>query len=78
MAINSLTGPSLQGINRGFQGLRRVASTIASPPQNQPTETTDLSRALVELKQHATQIKASSNAMSRIDQAVGTLFDERA
>ena len=78
MAINSLTGPSLQGINRGFQGLRRIASAIANTPKAESTETTDMSRALVELKQHANQINASSNALKHIDQAVGTLFDDRA
>lgn len=78
MAMSSITGPALQGINRGFQGLRRVASTIASAPKSQPTETADLSRAMVELKQHAIQIKASSKALEHIDQAIGSLFDDRA
>jgi hypothetical protein len=76
--MNSLTGPSIQGINRGFQGLRRVASTIANTPAKQPTGSTDPSRALLELKQHANQIKASGKALKHIDQAIGTLLDERA
>jgi hypothetical protein len=75
--MNSLTGPSLQGINRAFQGIRRVAASVAVP-QKPPAESTDLSRTLVELKPRATQIKASSKALKQIDQAIGTLFDERA
>jgi hypothetical protein len=78
MGMNSLTGPALQGINHGFQGLRRVASTIAGAPQNQSTEATDLSRSMVELKQHATAIQASSKTLKHIDQAIGTLFDDHA
>jgi len=78
MSTQSLTGPALQGINRGFQGLRRVASAIAQPPQARPSEPTDLSRALVEMQQYANQAKASAKALKHIDQMVGTLFDDRA
>ena len=78
LGMNSITGPALQGINRGFQGLRRVASAIAKPPQANEIEPTDLSRAMVELQQHAIQTKASSKALKHIDQAIGTLFDDRA
>lgn len=76
--MNSITGPSLEGIKRGLQGMRRVASTIATPPKTQRPEATDLSRAMVELKQHAIQTQASSKALKHIHQALGTLFDERA
>jgi hypothetical protein len=76
--MNSITGPSLQGIQRGFQGLRRVASTIASAQQPKPTQPADLSRTMVEMQQHALQVKASTKALKHIHQAIGTLFDERA
>jgi hypothetical protein len=78
MGLNSIIGPPLQGIQRGYQGLRRVASTIASTNQTQQEESTDLSRAMVELQQHAIQSKASIKALKNSYQALGTLFDDRA
>lgn len=78
MAINSIMGPAVQGIQRGFQGLRRVASEIASTQQTSQTNPTDLSRAMVEMKQHANQAKASVKALKTADEMLGTLFDEHA
>lgn len=78
MAINSIMGPSLLGIQKGFQGMRRVASEIASTQQTQQTKPTDLSRAMVEMKVHANQTKASVKALQAADDVLGTLIDERA
>jgi flagellar hook protein FlgE len=78
MAINSITGPSLLGIQKGLQGIRRVASEIAGATQSPETRPTDLSRAMVEIKQHANQAKASAKALKTADDMLGTLFDERA
>jgi len=75
MGINSIMAPAVTGIQRGFQGLRRVASEIAGNPGARPT---DLSRAMVELQQQAQQTKASLKALKSTDDALGTLFDERA
>jgi hypothetical protein len=77
MAINSITGPALQGIHKGFQGMRRVASEIASSKQTTQSQPTDLSRAMVEMKQHANQTKASVKVLQTADDMLGTLFDER-
>ena len=77
MAINSIMGPALQGIHRGFQGMRRVASEIASTQQTTQTKPTDLSRAMVEMKLHANQTKASVKALQAADNLLGTLLDER-
>ena len=63
MAINSITGPAIQGIQRGVQGLRRVASEIASTKQSPQIKPTDLSRAMVEMQQHAIQTKASVKSL---------------
>ncbi|RDH88100.1 MAG: hydrolase [endosymbiont of Seepiophila jonesi] len=73
MAINSIVGPALQGIQRGFQGMRRVASEIASVSQTEKQNPTDLSRATVEMNQQAHQAKVLKAA----DDSIGTLFDER-
>ena len=77
MAINSITGPAIQGIQKGFQGLRRVASEIASVKQTTQSSPTDLSRAMLEMKQHATQTKASVKVLQTADEVLGTLIDER-
>ncbi len=78
MAINSIVGPALQGIQRGFQGMRRVASEIASVNQSEKQNPTDLSRAMVEMNQQTHQAKASAKVLKAADDSIGTLFDERA
>jgi methyl-accepting chemotaxis protein len=77
MAINSIMGSSILGIQRGLQGIRRVASEIAGATQSAETNPTDLSRAMVEMKQHANQAKASVKALQAADNLLGTLLDER-
>ncbi|MEJ2464415.1 MAG: hydrolase [Candidatus Thiodiazotropha sp.] len=77
MAINSITAPALQGIHKGFQGMRRVASEIASTQQTTQSKPTDLSRAMVEMKVHANQTKASVKVLKAADEMLGTLVDER-
>jgi hypothetical protein len=78
MAINSIMGSATLGIQRGMQGMRRVASEIASTQQTQQSKPTDLSRAMVEMKVHANQTKASVKALKVADDLLGTLIDERA
>lgn len=78
MAINSITGSAVLGIQKGLQGMRRVASEIAGAQQTPESKPTDISRAMVELKQHANQAKASVKALQAADDLLGTLFDERA
>jgi hypothetical protein len=77
MAINSITGPALQGVHKGLQGMRRVASEIASTQQATQSNPTDLSRAMVEMKQHANQTKASVKVLQAADDLLGSLIDER-
>ena len=78
MGINSIMGPAVQGIQNGTNGLRRVASDIASTKTASQSKPTDLARAMVEMQQYATQTKASIKALKSTDEAIGTLFDERA
>ena len=77
MGMNSIIGPSVQGIQRGIHGLRRVASEIANNQPTKQTNPTDLTRAMVEMQQHSIQTKASVKALKSSDDAIGTLFDER-
>ncbi|MET0049889.1 MAG: hypothetical protein ABW095_02280 [Candidatus Thiodiazotropha sp.] len=78
MGINSITGPALQGIQKGLQGMRRVASEIASAQQVQQSNPKDLSRSMVEMKQQANLVKAQVKTLKTADDVLGTLFDERA
>ena len=79
MGINSLFGASVQGVQQGIQGLRRVASEIAKTSSTQePTKPSDLSRTMVEMQQHAIQAKASSKALKISSETIGTLFDDHA
>ncbi|MCU7906950.1 MAG: hydrolase [Candidatus Thiodiazotropha sp. (ex Epidulcina cf. delphinae)] len=77
MGINSITGSALQGIQKGFQGMRRLASEVAGTQQTNRAKPTDLSRAMVELKQHANQTKAQVKTLKTANDMLGTLFDER-
>ncbi|MET0067651.1 MAG: hypothetical protein ABW076_15010 [Candidatus Thiodiazotropha sp.] len=77
MGIHSITGPALQGIQKGLQGMRRVASEIASAQQMQQTNPKDLSRSMVEMQQHANLVKAQVKTLKAADEVLGTLIDER-
>jgi hypothetical protein len=77
MAINSIMGPAVQGIQKGFQGMRRVAAEVASAQQMTQSNPTDLSRAMVEMKAQANQAKASVKVLQAADNLLGTLIDER-
>jgi hypothetical protein len=77
MGINSITGSALQGIHKGLQGMRRVATDIASANQVEETKPKDLSRSMVEMQSHANQIKAQVKTIQAADAALGTLIDEK-
>ncbi|MCW8889950.1 MAG: hypothetical protein OQL20_04745 [Sedimenticola sp.] len=79
MAINSISGSALQGIQRGTQLLRRSAADIASANQlNGQIPTKDAVRALVELHQSSLQTSASVKAFKTADTLVGSLLDIKA
>lgn len=76
MKIASAMNSALQGIRRGMEGLDRNAAQIASAEQMQgeaaPTQ------PLVESKLNRLQVEASAKAMRAIDEAIGSLFDDKA
>lgn len=79
MAINSITGTALQGIQRGLQGLRRNASEIASAQNMNPaTPSKDLTRSLVELHQNELYTTINIKTLKTADQVIGTLLDVKA
>jgi hypothetical protein len=78
MSIQSIAGSPVQGIQRGLQGLRRVATQVANSQHTQEMNGTDFSRAMVEIQQQANQTKVSAKALQHINRTLGTLFDDRA
>jgi len=76
MPITSVSSSALQGIQRGFQGMRRSALEIANHGQGSPQfPTKDLVRAMVELHQHKQSTVSSLAAFKTADEMVGALLD---
>ncbi|MES9938683.1 MAG: hypothetical protein ABW153_19725, partial [Sedimenticola sp.] len=60
MAITPISSSTLQGTQRGFQGIRRNASEIASARQmSSKFPTKDLVRSMVELQSNSHHTAAS-------------------
>ena len=80
MAIDTVAGSGVLGIQRGTQGLRRSASAVARnvARTDSPAPTGDYARSLVEMKQHEVQAKASTRALKAYNENLGTLLDIRA
>jgi flagellar hook protein FlgE len=79
MAINSVTGSALLGIQRGMQGLRRNAAEIASAQHMNPgIPNKDLTRSLVELHQNELYTTVNIKTLKTADQVIGTLLDVKA
>lgn len=76
MKITAALGSALQGIRRGMEGLDRNTAQIASAEQMRG-ESSPL-QPLVESKVNRLQVEASAKAMRTIDEAIGSLFDDKA
>ena len=80
MVIKSVSGSALQGIQRGLQGVRRNAAEIASAHHMRSSTAApkDLTRSLVELKQHQLITSASVEAFRTENEIIETLLDVKA
>ncbi|MEJ1356311.1 MAG: hypothetical protein RPU52_12475 [Candidatus Sedimenticola sp. (ex Thyasira tokunagai)] len=79
MAINSITGAALQGIQRGLQNMRRSTSEIASANAlSGRIASKDMVRSMVELHQSSHHTTASVKAFKATDAAIGSLLDIKA
>ena len=76
MNISNLFGNALLGIQRGMQGLDRNAAQIASTKELSG-EASPL-EPLIDSKVNRLQVEASAKVMKTIDEAVGSLFDDKA
>ncbi len=79
MSISALS-TGINGINQGLNNMRRNASAIAQAVNNgidegavkRPTEVTS---ALLNLKQDALQIQASTKVVETVHKMIGSLLD---
>ncbi|MDJ0738195.1 MAG: hydrolase [Gammaproteobacteria bacterium] len=74
--IGKLGNTALQGIQRSTQGMARSAVEIARA--SQPGDQQNMTRALVELKQHEHAAKANIKTLAVADRLLGSLLDVKA
>ena len=74
--INKLGNTALQGIQRSTQGMARSAAEIARA--GKPDDKTNMTRALIELKQHEQAAKANIKTLATADKTLGALLDVKA
>lgn len=74
--ISKLGTTALQGIQRSTQGLARSAADIARA--SRPGEKPNMTRAIVELKQHEHAAKANMKTLATADKMLGSLLDIKA
>lgn len=66
---------SLQGIQRGMQGLAKNAAEIASKDFMESQGVEGLARITVEMIENKTQVQASAMALQIIQETIGTILD---
>ena len=69
---------SLQGIQRGMQGLSKNAAQIASKDFMEDQGVEGLARITVEMIENKTQVQASAKALQIIQETIGTILDIKA
>lgn len=74
--ISKMANTAMQDIQRSTQGMARIASEIAraTRPGDQP----DMTRAMIELKQHEHAAKANMKTLTAADRLLGSLLDVKA
>ena len=74
--INRLNQSALLGIQRSTRGMVRSAAEIARATKR--GEQADMTRSLVELKQHEHAAKANIKTLATADKLLGSLLDVKA
>jgi hypothetical protein len=74
--ISKLGTTALQGIQRSTQGMARSAAEIARA--SKPGEQPNMTRAIVELKQHEHAAKANMKTLAAAEKMLGSLLDVEA
>jgi hypothetical protein len=71
--ISKIGNTALQGLQRSTQGMARSAAEIARA--SLPGDRTNMTRAMVELKQHEHAAKANIKTLEAGDKLLGSLLD---
>ena len=74
--ISKLADSALQGIQRSTQSMARSAADIAKA--SRPGAKSNMTRAIVELKQHEHAAKANMKTLATADKMLGALLDVKA
>ena len=74
--ISKLGNSALSGIARSTQGMARSATEIARA--SQPGDQPNITRAMIELKQHEQAAKANMKSLAAADRLLGSLLDVKA
>lgn len=74
--IDKIGFSAIQGLQRSKAGMVNSASTIARAGQRE--DTSDVTRAMVELKQHEQAAKANVKTLQTADSLLGSLLDVKA
>lgn len=74
--IDKVGFSAIQGLQRSRAGMVRSASAIAGAGQRDAQP--DMTRALVELKQHEQAAKANAKTLQTADRLLGSLLDVKA
>lgn len=76
MAIDPIFGSAVSGIQRGLDGLRRDAETIAGANTEEAgVLDADILDALVQLSADRLQVEASASVIRRADEALSSLLE---
>lgn len=73
-ALNS----AMQGIQQGLTGMRKNALDVAKVGASESSGPADYVKPLVDLKQNELQVMASAKVLNSVDEAIGSLFDDKA
>ena len=75
MNIDSTAALGLMGVQKGMQGMRESAASLASAGQAAASDPNSATEALVALKQHAMQVEISAKVIDQANETLGTLLD---
>jgi len=78
ISINSGINSSLQGIQKGMQGLSKNAAQIASKDFMEDQGVEGLAKVSVDMMANKNQVEASAKALQIIQETIGTILDIKA
>lgn len=78
MRIDNAFNSGVLGIQRGLGQTQKSANEIATATVNRDSTVTDVTRALVDLRQSEHQVAASAEVVRSANELIGSLIDTEA